>query len=70
MDSLKSIDFDDRFDSKNIQAIIDKQQTNLADVTYLDLDSINRLLEKHKCCEVARLRGCEARVRKREIRGG
>ena len=29
MDSLKSIDFDDRFDSKKIQAIIDKQRINL-----------------------------------------
>ena len=29
MDSLKSIDFDDRFGSKKIQAIIDKQRINL-----------------------------------------
>ena len=33
---------------KKIQAIIDKQQTNLADVTYLDLDSIIMILREHK----------------------
>ena len=35
----------DYLDKEKIQALIDKQRTNLADVEYLDLDSVAKVVE-------------------------